>query len=99
MNKKDQQLNQIILDEIARITENNSVNNQVLEDFAFFVINNHKKKLSKKIKPLSLSDLKKAVYQCTLDDFIEFVHHNYPDHQPELTVKLQKAKKVLGKVS
>ncbi|EAZ91830.1 hypothetical protein [Crocosphaera chwakensis] len=33
---------------------------------------------------------------CTLDDFIEFVHHNYPDHQPELTVRLQKAKKVLG---
>ena len=33
---------------------------------------------------------------CTLDDFIEFVHHNYPDHKPELIVKLQKAKKVLG---
>ncbi len=63
MDKKNQQLNQIILDEIARITENNSVNCQVLEDFAFFVINNHKKKLSKKIKPLSLSNLKTAVYQ------------------------------------
>ncbi len=36
---------------------------------------------------------------CTLDDFIEFVHYHYPDHQPELTIKLQKAKKVLGKVS
>ncbi|MDJ0601175.1 MAG: hypothetical protein QNJ37_20325 [Crocosphaera sp.] len=36
---------------------------------------------------------------CTLDDFIEFVHYHYPEHQPELTVKLQKAKKELGKVS
>ncbi len=36
---------------------------------------------------------------CTLDDFIEFVHYHYPDHQPELTIKLQKAKIVLGKVS
>ncbi len=38
MTKKNQRLNQIILDEIARITENNSVNRQVLEEFAFFVI-------------------------------------------------------------
>ncbi len=36
---------------------------------------------------------------CTLDDFLEFVHYHYPDHQPQLIVKLQKAKKVLGKVS
>ncbi len=71
MTKKNQQLNQIILDEIARITENNSVNGKVLEDFAFFVIDNHQKKFSrpikikqsKKIKPLSLSQLKKEVYQ------------------------------------
>ncbi|EAZ91827.1 J domain-containing protein [Crocosphaera chwakensis] len=71
MTQKNKQLNQIILDEIARITENNSVNGQVLEDFAFFVIYNHNKKLSKptktqqskKIKPLTLSQLKKAVYQ------------------------------------
>ena len=34
---------------------------------------------------------------CTLDDFIEFVHHYYPDHNPELTVKLQKARQVLDK--
>ena len=71
MTKKNQPLNQIILDEIARITENNSVNGQVLENFAFFVIDNHNKTLSKpikteqskKIKPLTLSRLKKAVYQ------------------------------------
>ena len=71
MTKKNKQLNQIILDEIARITENNSVSRQVLEEFAFFVIDNHNKKLSKgtktqqskKVKPLHLSELKKAVYQ------------------------------------
>ncbi len=71
MTKKNQQLNQIILDEIARITENHSVNGKVLEDFAFFVIDHHQKKLSKPIKikqsktikTLTLSELKKAVYQ------------------------------------
>ncbi|MDJ0658616.1 MAG: DnaJ domain-containing protein [Crocosphaera sp.] len=69
MTKKNKELNQIILDEIARITEKNSVNGQILKDFAFFVIDNHHKKLSqktkpsKKIKPLTLSELKQAVYQ------------------------------------
>ncbi|MDJ0729490.1 MAG: DnaJ domain-containing protein [Crocosphaera sp.] len=71
MTQKNKQLNQIILDEIARITENNSVNGKVLEDFAFFVIDNHNKKLpnpgknelSKKTKSLTLSQLKQAVYE------------------------------------
>lgn len=34
---------------------------------------------------------------CTLEDFIEFVHHHYPEHNPELMVKLQQTKKVLEK--
>ncbi len=36
---------------------------------------------------------------CTLDDFLEFVHYYYPEHEPQLIVKLQKAKRVLGNVS
>ena len=36
---------------------------------------------------------------CTLDDFLEFVHYHYPEHQPQLIVQLQKAKRVLGTVS
>jgi hypothetical protein len=34
---------------------------------------------------------------CTIEDFINFVHTYYPDHEAKLTLKLQKAKKVLEK--
>lgn len=71
--KKQKQLNQIILNEIARLTETNHVNGKILEDFAFFVLENHRKKSpsvkkivqvkSAKAKPLSLSQIKQSVYQ------------------------------------
>jgi hypothetical protein len=35
---------------------------------------------------------------CTLDDFIDFVHTYYPEHDSKLTLRLQKAKKALGHV-
>lgn len=35
---------------------------------------------------------------CTLDDFIDFVHTCYPEHNLKLTLRLQKAKKALGHV-
>ncbi len=58
-------LNEFIQNEIARIAELQSVNSIVLEEFAQFVIENHKKKPSKKPakKPLTLAQLKLAVYQ------------------------------------
>ena len=33
---------------------------------------------------------------CTLDDFIDFVHTCYPEHDSKLTLRLQRVKKVLG---
>ena len=71
MARNKKQLNQIILNEIVRITEKNNINHQILENFAFFVIENYKKKTSKTVKttqsqkgkPLYLAEIKQAVYQ------------------------------------
>jgi hypothetical protein len=62
-------LNQRIRDEIARIAEIYDTDPKVLQAFAEFVIQNHKQKdkapakPSKPPKPLTLTQLKKAVYQ------------------------------------
>lgn len=76
-------LNELIQDEIARLAEANEISTKALEDFAYFVIANHKKKDPKpkatkpkasksttsksgkkpKIKPLTATQLKKAVYE------------------------------------
>jgi hypothetical protein len=54
-------INQLIQDEITRIAETYTVDSGILEEFASFVIKNHKVK-PKKAKPLSLAQLKEAVY-------------------------------------
>jgi hypothetical protein len=60
-------LNELIQDEISRISELQGVNSAILEEFAQFVIENHKKKPKTtkpaKIKPLTLAQLKAAVYE------------------------------------
>ncbi len=60
-------LNQFLKDEIARLSENQGVSVSLLEEFAVFVIQNHKKKSPKpkvaKIKPLTLAKLKEEIYQ------------------------------------
>ncbi|NDJ19151.1 DnaJ domain-containing protein [Myxacorys almedinensis] len=60
-------LNDLIQNEISRISELQSVHSAILEEFAQFVIANHKKKpkLPKvvKPKPLTLAQLKAAVYE------------------------------------
>lgn len=58
-------LNELIQNEIARITELYGIDSVVLEEFAHFAIENHKKKPLKKSakKPLTLAQLKSAVYQ------------------------------------
>jgi hypothetical protein len=58
-------LNQFLKDEIARLSENQDVSASLLEDFAVFVIQNHKKKSPrpKPPKPLTLAKLKEAIYQ------------------------------------
>jgi hypothetical protein len=57
-------LNELIQDEISRISELQGVNSAILEEFAQFVIENHKKKLKPpKVKPLTLAQLKAAVYE------------------------------------
>jgi len=63
-------LNSLILDEISRIERENQVDRAILTDFAQFVIANHLKKDPKpakpkpgsKVKPLTLPQLKAAVY-------------------------------------
>jgi hypothetical protein len=34
---------------------------------------------------------------CTIEDFIDFIHTYYPDHEAQLSLKLQQAKKILEK--
>lgn len=61
-------LNSLIQDEVSRLAEHYKIGSEALLDFAQFVIENHKKKdkvakkVTKKAKPLSIADLKKAVY-------------------------------------
>ncbi len=59
------QLNLYIQDEIKRLAELPSLNSSILEEFAIFVIDNHKKKIPKppKPKPLTLAQLKSAIFQ------------------------------------
>lgn len=62
------QLNSLIQNEVSRLAEHYKIDSESLLDFAQFVIENHKKKdkiakkESKKLKPLSMAELKKAVY-------------------------------------
>lgn len=58
-------LNSLIEDEASRLAEYYKVDSEALLEFAQFVIANYKKKdkgAVKKIKPLSMTELKKAVY-------------------------------------
>lgn len=55
-------LNQYLKDEIARLSASQGISSKLLEEFAVFVIENHKKK-SPKVKPLTLAQLKEAIYQ------------------------------------
>ena len=61
------QINSFIQHEIARIIELSSIDRSVLEEFALFVIDNHKKKdpvvKTIKVKPLPLAQIKSAIYQ------------------------------------
>jgi len=50
-------LNSLILEQISHICEQYSIESRILEDFADFVIKNHRKK-----SPLTLTQLKQAVY-------------------------------------
>lgn len=54
-------LNELVRDRIAQISELHGISASVLEEFAHFVIENHKKK-PVKVKPLTLAQLKGAVY-------------------------------------
>lgn len=57
-------INQLILDEISRLSESHDINREILEKFAIFVIDNYKEKeLSRKAKPLTVNQLKESVYQ------------------------------------
>ena len=59
--------NSYLRNEIARIANIHGVSTSVLEEFAHFVIENHKKKEPTvkplKVKPLALAQIKAAVYQ------------------------------------
>jgi hypothetical protein len=61
------QLNSYLQNEIARLAEMHRVSPSVFEAFAHFVIENSKKKeptiKSQKIKPLTLAQIKAAIYQ------------------------------------
>ncbi|MBD2108936.1 DnaJ domain-containing protein [Nodosilinea sp. FACHB-13] len=58
------QLNSLIQKEVSRLAKDYKVDSELLLEFAQFVIENHKKKdkADKKIKPLPMAELKKAVY-------------------------------------
>lgn len=63
-------LNQFIKDEVSRISEIYAIDAEILQEFALFVVNNHKKKEQKakvqkiaKPKALSLTQLKEAIYK------------------------------------
>lgn len=55
-------LNQLLKDEIARLSEHQGISAQLFEEFAAFVIENHKKK-PKPVKPLALTKIKAAIYE------------------------------------
>ena len=55
-------LNKLIQNEISQISEQQNIDTNFLEEFAVFVIENYKKK-DKAKKSLSLTQLKKAVYE------------------------------------
>jgi hypothetical protein len=61
-------LNLYLQNEISRLADTHGLNQAVFEEFACFVIENHKKKNSStgtiKVKPLTLTQLKEAIYQC-----------------------------------
>lgn len=75
--KSEVVLNRLIRDEIARILETNELDSTSLEKFAYFVIDNYRKKDPKptkakvanstqkttKAKPLTLTQLKAAIYK------------------------------------
>jgi hypothetical protein len=60
-------LNSYLQNEIARLAEIHGVNTSIFEEFAHFVIENHKKKEQtprlEKVKPLTLSQIKEAIYR------------------------------------
>jgi len=58
-------LNVFIQDEVARISQLHGIETKLLEEFAYFVIDNYKRKPPKpaKPKPLNLAQLKEAVYK------------------------------------
>ena len=56
------ELNRLIQDEISQLSEKQSIDPHLLEEFAVFVIENYKEK-DKAKKPLTLAQLKKAVYK------------------------------------
>ncbi|HEY9618091.1 MAG TPA: hypothetical protein V6C64_14695, partial [Microcoleaceae cyanobacterium] len=70
-------LNSFIRDEISRVLETNELDSVVLEKFAYFVIDNYKKKepqptkakvtnstqKATQVKPLTLTQLKDAIYK------------------------------------
>lgn len=60
-------LNLELQNEIARLAKIHSLNKSVFEEFAHFVINNHKKKNSllkpPKVKPLTLAQIKSEIYK------------------------------------
>lgn len=55
-------LNSYLQHEIARLAEIHGLSTLVFKEFAHFVIENHKKK-DPKIKPLTLTQIKAAIYQ------------------------------------
>ncbi|MEB3273504.1 MAG: J domain-containing protein [Prochlorothrix sp.] len=55
-------LNSFLKAEIGRLSQEKGIEKSILEDFAIFVIKNHKKK-AKEVKELTLSELKKSIYQ------------------------------------
>lgn len=59
------QLNSYIKDEISRLSKSNNLKDNLLEEFALFVIENYKKKDPKpaKVKPLTLTQLKDVIYE------------------------------------
>jgi len=54
-------INKLVQDEISRIREIHGIDASILKEFASFVINNYKKK-ELSTKPLTLTQLKEAVY-------------------------------------
>jgi len=60
--KTEIKLNSYITEEIAKFSQSVNVDSKVLEAFAFFVIDTHKKKPPVKVKPLTQAQLKKAVF-------------------------------------